>query len=91
MNEKHKHPKRRYHMTLELGADDMEELIRAIDDFSLQLSLYRKELAEDYVSVSGGPHSGYSVRIDFDSEMTHERYHEAIRQWIAERDNFSEH
>lgn len=82
-------PRRRYDMHLHLGADSMEDLCAALRDLATQLLMYRKDLKEDYHMVSGGPHDGYSVDILFDPDMSHEKYHDAINEWIKERDEKS--
>lgn len=79
-------PVRRYSMTLNLGADSMEDLIRALDQLAFDFARH-KELQQNYHMVSGGPDYGYSLDIAFDPEMTHERYVEAVNAYLDAKDS----
>lgn len=73
-------------MNLELGADSFDELLQAIKNLHLEL-LIQKDKGSNfegpYNSVSGGPSSGYSLSIEFNSEMTHEKYFEEVNAFLA--------
>jgi hypothetical protein len=68
-------PRRRFLLTLKLGADDREEMIHALEQIAL-------EMRRGYLhgpACSGGYSSGYDLKVSEDPEVTHDSYFAAIK------------
>lgn len=78
-------PKRRYTMTIEIGADDYDTLLSALEDWILKMRLYNPDLSENHSGVMGGSTSGYSYDILVDQDMTHDKYVDLIREYLGNR------
>jgi len=80
--------KRKFHLSLELGVDDFEQLKYALDSVMFQLYQNIKCIIEsnknEYKSVSGSPSSVNSFTFFYDSNMTHEKYIDLIKNEINE-------
>ncbi len=76
-------PRRRFVMTLELGADSMDALRG-----DLRSILWSLDGIEErpWSSLSGGPATGHILKIEFDPAMTHESYHERLQAYLASLD-----
>jgi hypothetical protein len=73
-------PKRAYHFTLDLHADDRAELAYALQRLADDV------LAEAWVGqTSGGSSSGHHAVLTIDPEMSPERYQAALAEWMAAR------
>lgn len=67
-------PRRRVMMTLKLGADSRDDMIRALEQMAF-------EMRQGYLlgeTTSGGYSSGYSLKVTEDSTITHDSYMEEI-------------
>jgi hypothetical protein len=64
-------PKRRYTVTLNLGADDMKSVRQTLESILWDLDAVDER---DYHSISGSPDAGYSLNIEFSPDSTHETY-----------------
>lgn len=80
--------KRRYAMNLDLQADSFDDLLNALKNLQLELLIAKDRGSTNfeapYKAVSGGVHSGYSLEIYFDPEMTHEKYFEQIDEFLSD-------
>lgn len=65
---------RRYTLTVKIGADSYQDLIRSLDDLSYMLDLHGEEPKESWNAASGSPVAGYSYEVGFDPDMDHDRY-----------------
>ena len=74
-------PRRAYELTLTLGADTYEELVRALEGLALDLALYPSDAAHRPMA-SGSPSAGYSATVTHDPEWTHERYHAEVEAYL---------
>lgn len=74
-------PQRRYVMTLKLGADSIEELCSA-----LQLIAFDIDAENVRQSVSGGCGAGWNYDIAENEEMAHDKYVEALNEYLAARE-----
>lgn len=83
-------PKRRFALSLELGADTFEELVNALENFAYHTAVNLPTVATDnphgWNGASGGPASGYSYALRIDESIDHDKYMEAIEAWKATRD-----
>lgn len=67
-------PTRRYELSLKLGADDWPSLVSALRQLYFEFER-REPIAEPrHDIVSGGYDTGYTLRLDYDVEMTHEQW-----------------
>lgn len=78
-------PKRRFTMTLEVGADTYEDLLTAVENMVLGLRLNHADLDHNHGMISGSPVAGYVCDIRVDPAMTHERYFELVEVYRAAR------
>lgn len=76
-------PKRRYQMELKLGADDLKALRSAINSILFDLDRYPEDTP--YESVSGGYDSGYSIKINVDTTITHESWEKVLNEYLEEK------
>jgi hypothetical protein len=76
-----KAPVRRFHLTLYLGADDMETVRRALRQLAFDLEGIEEQA---YQSVSGAPDCGYSLNIEFDPSMTSEIYQQKLSEYLEQ-------
>lgn len=74
-------PVRAVRLTLRLDADDLHELARAL--YAIGDNAERGELT---VGCSGGPSSGYIYELLQDPTMTHDIYHQALRDYLAAKE-----
>lgn len=73
--------RRRWNLTLDLGADDYTELLRELRRFVDEIEIeHSDEPGAGWNSACGGCSSGYSALFRFDPTMTHDRYFELIEQ-----------
>lgn len=82
-------PVRRFQLRLTLGADDWGELVHSLDQLAFHFDTDKgvREMAErltGWNGASGGPSSGYSYDIRVDPTMTHERYIQELKAYLAE-------
>ena len=82
MNEK---PHRRYQLTLDIGADTYDELLRAIHTFADHMDMNYPALDYSTNGASGGVSTGYSYDVKVDNDMTHERWYEELQAYLAAR------
>jgi hypothetical protein len=75
-------PKRRLTLTLNLQADDMDEMARALRQIALDFDMKPDEYRR---STSGGWASGYDLKVDVDPEMTGDLYRERLDEWFQGR------
>ncbi len=80
--EHNKKPRRRVVLTLVLGADDRDAMIRSLQ--SIALEMQRGHLRGD--ATSGGYSDGYTLRVTEDPDITHDSYIAAIDPDGAEED-----
>lgn len=73
-------PRRRHRLTLDLQADNEQEMVR-----SLEYIAYLLDTGQLTKGCSGGVHSGWTYEYSVDESVTHESYFQAIRAWKAER------
>lgn len=83
-------PKRRYRFDLKLHADSPSEIRRVLRQLEIDIIVdYGERLDSDLphitTSTSGGPDSGYVLRIDQDPTMTSERYKEELNIYLEEK------
>lgn len=75
-------PNRRHTVKIEIGADEWEDVLSALDEIASDLSQY----GDGVVDInSGGPSCGYTVTGEVDPDMTHARYFELVHAYLAER------
>jgi hypothetical protein len=72
-------PKRRFELTLEIGADTMEELQMLLDHFERLIA------KGNIANISGGYGSGGSYRIEERPLQTHEQWQKDLDEHIAKR------
>lgn len=73
-----KKPRRAYKLTLELNADKLKDLLNSLEHIIFTIDVY-----DTRNSVSGGYSSGYILDIDIDETITHDKYMEDVRQYLA--------
>lgn len=73
-------PKRRFHFTLDVQADDMKSLISVLEN------IVRRSEQEtlSFSCVSGGYDSGYYWTLTERPEQTHEKYIEELNTWLEQ-------
>src|SRR5581483_7940282 len=71
-------PKRRYELTLTLGADDLKEIDHGLNEIARQI-IYEHSRN----STSGGCGVGWHFEIVEHPEMTHEHYVTALHEYLA--------
>jgi hypothetical protein len=78
---------RRYTFTLKLGADSVADIDSALNSIQYDLVALtdKQPLESDYHAVSGSPTAGWTIDIQFDPDMTHERYFEMIEEWRKQK------
>lgn len=78
---------RRYTFTLKLGADSTRDIDSALNSIQYDLVVLteRRELNRNYHAISGGPSAGWSIDIQFDPEMTHDRYFELLDEHLEKK------
>jgi hypothetical protein len=76
-------PHRFCEANIHIGADSLEAFMSALREIHLQLSLYPPEATKPSRSISGGPDAGWSVEIDFDPTMTHDKYFEELDKFLG--------
>ena len=76
-------PRRRFHLTLQAGADDWKELRGAAREIVEYLDerIAASPEQQEINSVTGGVGIGWSVKLEEDPEMTHDRYFEMIEEY----------
>lgn len=75
-------PKRRLHLTLDLGADDLTELTSALHLLANDLEY---EGVEERTTTSGGSGSGYHLTLTCDRLMTATKYRHDLAVWAEHR------
>jgi hypothetical protein len=75
-------PKRRYEITVRVGADDWDSAMMLLRDFCEHIP----EHGEKCSLVSGGPTAGGSVMIEHRPEVTHDRYFAQVEEWKKKGD-----
>ena len=73
-------PRRRFVLSIEVGADDQGSVLDALDDFCQQA----RQTYLPAAGCTGGSRFGYSWEVTEDPEITHERYFEALNAHLAE-------
>lgn len=76
-------PRRAYRLVLDLEADDYDELLKALDQIGLDLSLHPKR--EGGEITSGGYSSGWHMEIAHQSRQNGGRYRRELMQWCDRR------
>lgn len=74
-----KRPHRRLEVKLNLNADDYEAILSTLRQILFDLDGLE---GRGYSSVSGGPDASYILDIQFDPEVTHESYFEALNLYL---------
>lgn len=69
-------PKRRWVLTLDCHADELDDLVDVLDDARRKIST-----GEVTSSVGGGTTRGYHWQLTEDPDMTGDRYREALTAW----------
>lgn len=76
-------PKRRLHLTLDLGADDLREAASTLWNIAEEME---RDGREERRVTSGGWGSGYSLTMRVtDPEMDGDRFRDELKEWAAER------
>lgn len=75
-------PKRKFTLTIELGADDYPAMLSALENWILGMRLNYPTLDVDHNGVSGGYDAGYSYAIVIHHGMTHERYFKELDAYL---------
>lgn len=76
-------PKRRLRLTLDLGADDLDELGSALHTLANDLEA---DGVEERDVTSGGYGSGYHLLLTVtDPAMDAERFQRDLKDWVAQR------
>lgn len=75
-------PRRRWRMELSLHADTLTDMMRALRqiDHRLLEAEYRRE--PQIRVTSGGHWTGFTLAVDEDPEMDHDRYAEALNAYL---------
>lgn len=82
-NARREPPKRRLHLTLDLGADDLDEVYHALRSIADDLD---REQREQRDWTSGGSGSGWHLTLEVtDPAMNAERFYEALKAWSDAR------
>ena len=68
-------PRRRFVLEAKIGADDIIELERALDEIA-----QRVHAGLPCVCTTGGPVAGWHVEVSEDPTITHDSYFEAIQK-----------
>ena len=71
-------PRRRLELSLTIGADTLEDLHDALQQFATDLLIDNRE---EHIRASGGWRSGYSSTLTVDPEMTGDRYRREVQEW----------
>lgn len=74
-------PRRRCHLTLQLGADDIHELARALTQLADDAERGQR-LTVTGNGASGGVGSGFSYEYVLDESMTADRYQHDLAAWV---------
>lgn len=69
-----KEPHRRFQISITVGGDDLESAIDMIEEFTGSIRQGSTSC------VTGGSSAGGYFRVNYDPEMTHERYFEALKK-----------
>jgi hypothetical protein len=81
-------PHRRYTLTVNIGADTVDDLEDAIE--ALQLAIYERTREEPSEakrvldSQCGSPRYGWVVGLDVDPAVTHDSYFADLRRYLAD-------
>ena len=75
-------PHRRHRLTLDLEADDHDELVNRLHEIGNQIDREERDTAD---ITSGGWASGHHLTITTDPAMTGDRYRDLLAQWSADR------
>lgn len=65
-------PRRRVEMEIQIGADNIAELVRALDQISFDVDRGTRCV------VSGGPCAGWHFKVEEDDSITHDSYFAAV-------------
>ena len=65
-------PRRRVEMEIQIGADNIAELVRALEQISFDVDRGTRCV------VSGGPCAGWHFKVDEDDSITHDSYFAAV-------------
>lgn len=65
-------PRRRIEMEIQVGADNIAELVRALEQISFDVDRGTRCV------VSGGPCAGWNFKVDEDDSITHDSYFAAV-------------
>lgn len=74
-------PRRRLEAVIRIGADDIHELVRAIDQISFDVDRGTVRC------VSGGPSSGWFIEITEDESVTHDSYFKALNAYLKRQND----
>jgi hypothetical protein len=72
---------RKYMFAIKVGADDLDELERAVDGVLREI---RRQGEQNYSVISGGVGSGYIAALKVNPDQTHDGYIEAIQKEVQE-------
>lgn len=73
----HDGPRRAYVVSVELGADTLEDLV-----WNLKHIAHEIEHEGGTGTVSGSPSAGYTYRLTHDPTMTHDRYFQEVDRYL---------
>lgn len=71
-------PHRAYQLTISIGGDTWEDVMRELEHFHLELESHGAECG----LVAGGSSSSGYIHIVHDPDMTHDRWCEALRVYV---------
>lgn len=75
-------PRRRLHLTLNLEADDLDELTDSLDQIAIDL---RMDGREERHTTSGGYRSGYTLHLTCNPNQTGDRFRTELAAWMKQR------
>lgn len=75
---KPKPPKSRFDLTVHISAETWDEVVRDIKEIADHIKRHGVKCD----MAHGGPTHGYSVQIEEDPEMTHDKYHELLQKYL---------
>jgi len=83
-------PERRWQITIQIGADSIEDIAHQLKEIGFQLAAYHKDADSGWSSVSGGWSSGHSYEVKFNPEMTGDLYRKLIQEYVEYMDSQGE-
>lgn len=73
--------KRRFKLILDLGADTIGELAAVLHSIATEIDRMSQEEGRNI--TSGGYASGYTMKIEFNPEMTGEKYRNLLKEYLT--------